>query len=143
MSIAELTTTVAPPPPQARPLYGVWLVAADGGGSGPGCIGDEWVGVDACATPPDAWVPNPLNAEVKKCRDDVNPVPLAHPQRIALWFSRSRAAAELRAFEPERRVLDQGGKDLAERVRLYGGSRDGLHVRNARGIYVAAERSRQ
>ena len=136
----------APPPvprPGGPPLYGVWLVATECGGSGPGCIGDEWLGVDGCAVPPDAWVPNPLNAQIKKCRDDVDPVPLAHPEHIALWFSRSRAAAERKAFEPERRVLDGDGKDLAEQVRLYDGSREGLHVLNSKGVYVPAERTAQ
>lgn len=124
------------------PLYGIWLVATACGGRGPGCIGDEWVGFEACATPPDAWVPNPLAAQEPKLRDDIPP-PRAHPERIALWFSRACAGAECRAFEPERRVLGARRKDLAERVRLYDGPRDGVHVRNARGIYVAAERSRQ
>jgi len=139
MPSAESTIAPAVRPP----LYGVWLAATKCGGAGPGCIGDEWLGVDGCTTPPDAWIPNPLNALVKKCRDIVDPVPLAHPERIALWFSWARAAAERKAFEPQRRVLDGDGKDIAERVRLYVGPRYGLRVRTAEGIYVLAERKKQ
>jgi len=139
MPNAEPTIAPAAPPP----LYGVWLAATKCGGSGPGCIGDEWLGVDGCSAPPDAWVPNPLAAEVKKCRDVVDPVPLAHPERIALWFSWSRAAAERKAFEPERRVLDSKKRDLAEQIRLYDGPRAGLHVLDRDGTYVPAERSQK
>ena len=140
----ESTTAVATPPsPPAPPLYGVWFVATKCGGQGPGCIGGEWLGVDGCTAPPDAWVPNPANAEVKKCRDDVDPVPLAHPERIALWFSWSRAAAERKAFEPERRALDQNGKDIAEQIRRYDDPRDGLRVRTTQGRYRLAERRGQ
>jgi hypothetical protein len=124
------------------PLYGIWLVATACGGRGPGCIGDEWVGFEACATPPDAWVPNSPAAQEPKLRDG-SPAPRSHPERIALWFSRARAGAECRAFEPERRVLGPRRKDLAERVRLYDGPRTGLRVRDKKGTYVPAEGSRE
>jgi hypothetical protein len=99
------------------------------------------VGVEGCATPPDAWVPNPLAVLEPQLRGEAPEAPLAHPVHIALWFSRSRAAAECRAFEPERRVLGENRKDLAEQVRRYDGPKSGLHIRDKDGAYSPAERS--
>ena len=141
MRSPESTKVCAAAPQEEPRLYGIWLLSSDCGGKGPGCIGDEWVGVEGCATPPDAWVPNPLAVQEPRLRDETPEAQLAHPAKIALWFSRSRAAAECRAFEPERRVLGDCRKDLAEQVRPYDGPREGLHVRDKDGTYSPAEKN--
>ena len=101
--------------------YGVWCIGVRTRDGGAG-IGNEWVGTKACATTPDAFAPNP--AVRKLVAAGISPLEAgreSHPAMVALWSSKERAWAEIKAFQPEKRVLDAKGHDLAESVREFRG----------------------